>query len=181
MGKLLDCANIFNDLLKKKYILYLEDGSMVELTFSKDNFKHLLGLHKLVDITQIASNSSTKILKQISKNIITDKTLKSSTAYNEIEERLLYFHLLPTLLSSKIIVDFDPTKTPIPSGSKLRKAEYILYNKIDNIKVAHLFLGKDRANNLYYPLTFFVEHSNTYLTEQNYLDVIKVEIVDYTK
>lgn len=173
-----DCFNIYNQLLNKKYILHIEDDLKLELTFSKDNLKHLLGLHKLSDVT-FTNNEALVVYNLIKKGIINDSILRKSIKFPLIEERILYFHIIPILLQSKIIIDFDPSKIPDKTyTSKLQKTKYILYNHLENGFVAHLTLAERACNtSKYYPETFFIEHSNMYISDQELKDIIKIEIV----
>lgn len=173
-----DCISIYETLLNKKYILYLENGILLEVTFSKSNLKHLLGLHKLKDMPFV-ERPANEIYKMISQNIVSDSVIEKSLYYSKIAERIIYFRLIPELLKSKIIVNFDASKIPDDYTSKLTNTKYILYRKIDGVKVAHLTLAE--GTKAYFPETFFVEPSNIYLTDQTFYDIKKVEIIDFSK
>ena len=174
-----DCAKVYKNLLRKEYVLYLENGICIELVFSQDNFKHLMGFHKLSDVSQVVNNSSKKIYKYAltNKNDI-NKKVKNSSHYSEISERILYFNLIPQIMESKIIVDFDVSKMPTEYHSKLLNTKYILYKRIEKpYKVAHLTLVEEEV--YYKPETFFVEPSNAYLSEQTLLDITNVKVIDF--
>lgn len=87
--------------------------------------------------------------------------------------------MIPELLKSKIIVNFDASKIPDDYTSKLTNTKYILYRKIDGVKVAHLTLSE--GTKTYFPETFFVEPSNIYLTDQTFYDIKKVEVINFSK
>lgn len=174
-----DCFNIYNTLLNKKYVLHIEGNMQLEITFSKHNLKHLLGLQKLKDINIVTENKAPVVYNLIKKNIVNDKLICGSQYYSKIEERILYFYLIPTILQSKIIVDFDPSKIPDSYKSKLQETDYILYHRIDSTTNAHLTLSeKDEQKHKCYPETFFVEHSQMYLTGQDFKDILNVEIIE---
>lgn len=173
-----DCFNIYNELLNKKYILHIEDDLQLELTFSKDNLKHLLGLHKLRDVS-FTNNEALVVYKLIKNGIINDSILRKSSDYSRIEERIIYFHIIPVLLHSKIIIDFDPSKIPDKTyTSKLKNTKYILCNRLENGFVVHLTLAEREYNTFrYYPETFFIEHSNMYISDQELKNITKIEII----
>lgn len=172
-----ECLAVYNKLLNKQYILHLENGITINVVFSKANLKHLLGLHKLKDIRLIAESSGTQAYKLLQKGIVHDRQIQNSHYYKLIEERLLYFHLIPSLLNSKIIIDFDPNKIPNTYNSKLKSTKYILYRRVNDTAIVHLTLSCRQSQ--YYPETFFCEHSNMYISEQNLLNIVKVDIVNY--
>lgn len=171
------CFAVYNTLLNKKYVLTLEGNIKIELFFSKKNLKHLLGLHKLTDIELVSKRSGAVVYQLIKNETINDALLQSSIQYNKIAERILYFYLIPILLNSKIIIDFDPQKIPDAYVSKLKKTDYVLYKYIDGNTIAHLTLSAAGFQK-YYPETFFVEHSKMYLSDQKLLDVLRVDIIE---
>ena len=172
-----ECLDVYNKLLNKQYILHLENGIRINIVFSKANLKHLLGLHKLKDIRLISESSGTQAYKLLQKGIIHDNQVQNSNYYKSIEERFLYFHLIPTLLNSRIIIDFNPNKIPNSYNSKLKRTKYILYRRVSDTAIVHLTLSSKHS--LYYPETFFCEHSNMYITEQNLLNIVRVDVVNY--
>lgn len=177
-----ECLKLYNSLLNKIFILNIEGGLRLELMFSKKNFKHLLGLQKLFDVS-LLSETAKNVYNLVSDQKITDKHIRESIYFNKIEERLLYFYLIPELLKSKIIVEFNSSFCPFEKyNTKLKNTKYILYKKIPNTYfVAHLTLSEDKNfthKTTYYPETFFIEHSNTYISGQTLLEVKSVEIID---
>lgn len=177
-----ECLDIYNGLLNKRIVIHLEDETVVNLHFTRNNIKHLLGLHKLLDIPML-QNDGRVVYNILSNGIITDKQIKKSKYFNNISERFLYFCLLPELLHSEIIIDFDSSLCSFNNyETKLKKTKYILYKKIpDTYYVAHLCLSQNinkNKPNSYYPETFFIEHSNKYLSGQALLKVTSVDIIE---
>lgn len=94
------------DLLLQKYndyirlvgctaIYQLENGLSVEYTYRKENFVHLLGLHKLQDILLISMfndknnlkiNTKT-VIRNIKKGKFNDSMVKNSIYFPKIKER----------------------------------------------------------------------------------------------
>ena len=101
-----DCAKVYKNLLRKEYVLYLENGICIELVFSQDNFKHLMGFHKLSDVSQVVNNSSKKIYKYAltNKNDI-NKKVKNSYNYSEFTKKILYFKSILQIMKNKINVN----------------------------------------------------------------------------
>ena len=51
MNKLLDKYNDYQRLVGSKLSYNLSNGQLIEVVFRDDNFLHLLGIHKLLDIS----------------------------------------------------------------------------------------------------------------------------------
>lgn len=181
---ILECLRIYDTLLNKIFILHIEDGLRIELTFTKNNFKHLLGLHKLSDV-KLLKRKGQVIYNLISDNTITNELISKSIYYDKIEERFLYFYLIPELLQSKIIIEFNSSICPFRKYSTKLNTDYILYkNMLESNTVAHLTLsqyGSYENTVKCYPETFFVDHSKTYISGQKLLDVLSVEVIDLKK
>lgn len=178
MGTLEQCVKTFDSLLYKEYILTLENGLKVIIHFEKGNFYHLIGLHKLTDLPQLCGkdSSASKIYKDIRRGKIAHKDICKSQFYYKIENRINYFSFTPDLLHSKIIIDFDKSK--LSYETELQNTQYILFKRLPH-GYAHLTLG-DKGMGIY-PETFFYEPSKRYTTDQKFLDVIRVQIIDKEK
>lgn len=172
MNTILECASLYESLLYKEFILTLENGTVINIIFEKRNFYHLLGLHKLYDIDVLKGNKI-QIYNKIFNEIITDKHIKKSSFYNKIENRVKYFDIVPELLNSKIIIDFDPM---LLGNTELKNTKYILYRK-HQFGYSHLTIGN--KNGKLYPETFIVENSKRYINGQTLLDIIHVKVVDF--
>lgn len=175
-----ECAVLYQTLLNKKYIFTLEDNITFTLEFKKDNFHHLLGLHKLTDqqvlLIDKPQNTPAKIYDRILNQEITVKTIETSTHYHKIENRIKYFEkIFDTLDKSKckIIIDFDPSKI---ENCSLRNTKYILYVRMP--EGYFLFTLGDARNKKIYPETMFFEPSNMYNNQQRLLDVIDINIIE---
>ena len=167
-----ECAKFYESLLKKEFIVTLENGMAFSFYFRRENFYHLLGLHKLTDIQQLQNPNRALIYKEIKNGKLSYLTIQNSKFYNRISERINYFDHISALLNkehSKIIVEFDPD---IVSNTHLKNTRFIFY-KHETTGYSLLTIGKIKY---FYPETFMYENSKRYLTGQKFLNVINIEI-----
>lgn len=123
-----------NDFLKiTDYTMHYEfsNGFLLDFTFQKTNFPHMIGLHKLKDINIIQkyagkSGFANQIISKIKKGTLTETTSKTSKYFPIIQKRYEEFTLdnLFSLSYTDIIIDFDVTK--------LAKSK-IIQNKIHSL------------------------------------------------
>ena len=81
MDLLQKCALVFRELLMYEYHFVIgRKGALKEfyLSFDKTDFHHLIGLHKLKDITQIQRGARDKIFEQIITGKISIELIKKS-------------------------------------------------------------------------------------------------------
>ena len=165
MDKLKECALSFNNLLNKEYYIKAEKKDKlieIQLFFAKKHFYHLLGLHKLKDIRQISRNT-TNLFDDICSGKITYSDIVSSTFYDEISDRLYYFHNLENILDSEeIIIKYNQNK----ARSSI-EAKYIIYSKINEVNV-HYFIDIDENEGKYFGRTFFTRRDYLYLQDKPY-------------
>ena len=171
-----ECAEVYQTLLNKRYRLTLENDAVLEFQFQRENFFHLLGLHKLTDIRILRNQSASKTFKDVLSGKISENVLVNSTHFHLVQDRFRYFYLLPALLSGKIVVDFDCRL--ILGGTSLQHTRYILYSRVGG-GVLHLTIGEALIG--FYPETFFFDTSNKYLSEQLLLEVKTLEVFDLNK
>lgn len=165
-----NCITVYENLIRRHYILTLENDVVLELSFKPSNFYHLLGLEKLSDISQLNINAPARNAGKVYLDL-------------KKEKRLRYFDQIPGLLqSSKIIVDFDRRLLKNENGieySKLYHTKYILYRKLDCLDCAylHLTIGQKEPSCSFYPETFFYEASKRYISGQELLDIKDVQAI----
>ena len=131
MDLLLKKYNDYLRLVGCKAIYELENDLNIEYTYKRENFVHLIGLHKLGDILLISmfndkSNpkvNTKTVMSNIKKGKLTDAMVKASAFYNKIEDRYNSFDYdnLTTLNYTDAVIDFDASLIP----SKL-KSDYLL-------------------------------------------------------
>ena len=131
----------FEALLNYEYHFIIgRKGQLKEfyLTFDKSDFHHLIGLHKLRDITQIQQGMREKIFYKILRGEISEELIKKSSYYDQMESRIVPLTSLEEMLDGNNLIFRYNEKI---QKFSLIKAEYLLEGKADNIPV-FLFLGK---------------------------------------
>lgn len=177
MDQIKKAIEIYEELRKCKYHIKIENGIEFDLLFGKQNFHHLIGLQHLVDKPRIAEplEPQKKFYNNLAGSEELQKEIYSSHKYDSISERVENFHRLVNILQAgeaKIIVSFDPEKTP----TQMIEAEFMLYergyNPFDKNAEPlyyHLFMDFETPSR-YCPITFIVEHSNMYMNSQEFLN-----------
>lgn len=178
MDKLLHCANEFGKLLNKDYLFTFSNGQNITLYFKPKHFSHLAGLHKITDIKALKTTNGTNIYNQIINGNITYETISSSAKIEEVEGRLNNFYDIDILLFDKVVINFDPKKTP---GRTSKLKSDIIFSKEQNNGYIHLCLAKDSKQNLYYPETFLFEESEYYIKNQDTLNITAYNIIERIK
>lgn len=159
--------------MRKTYRITLENNLVFEFHFNPEHFYHLLGLEKIHDVNQLRILSKRNVFRQLLNGKLKSTTISSSVDYPKIENRVKNFEKILNLLNinkTKIIIDFDPSKV---SDTKLHNTKFILYNR-EKCGYCHLTIGYIKY---YYPETFFFEYSKRYISEQNLLEIINIEIL----
>ncbi len=171
MDALRECAGKFQRLLSYEYVIVAgSKGKLLELTlnFSAEQFPHLIGLHKLKDLSNKRLNYS-KIFQMILDGIITNDDLLKSQYYDEIKERLSLFPILETILdSNELIIRYN-------SGhirGTFVDAEYLVaYPCLD--KIVHYFLTRDKETGKYIGKSFFGRDDDKYINGQQRFKILK--------
>ncbi|GEM_PF-2078221 len=166
---------IFEYLRKKKFVISIEDGTQIYLSFFPEHYHHLVGYQHLTDLSDICNpQNKQKFYNDVKKHRISNEYVESSVKYSEIEERVESFDSILDILSpgeGKIIVEFDKTKL---NSSII--AKFYLYKRVGNSLLGEpvfyniLFLGYNETKRAYYPATYIVEHSTRYIVNQKLLD-----------
>ena len=161
-----------------KYLLL--DGNTICYKITQQQFPHLIGLHKLVDIPLIlkfndptnSTVSASFILSKIKKEELTDADIRASRFYATIQNRYEYLsrETILSLSFNKVIVDFDNTKV----ATKLN-SQYIFIESRDS---GYLHLGIIKHNDEYYPETFFFDSTDYYSRNQKVVKIKAIQIFD---
>lgn len=176
MDKLFEIAQYYkNNLIRRKFKFSLErKGKYMSicLSFFSNNFKHLLGLHKLTDIPAL-SNKSETIYRSILNNKLTYKDICCSKYFEQIENRIENFkYILETIFSKELFF-----KSLKGNFGTLIRADYLLVNKKHDGYI-YLFLIEDRQ--LVTPVTFFADCEDKYFRQNatNWKILSVEEIID---
>lgn len=145
----------------------------IVLRFSREHYHHLAGFQHLTDMPNIAQPwRKDEFYTQLSKRKISAEKIKKSAKYSDIEERIKDFAVIEQIMAAgdgKIIVEFDPTKT-----DTVIEAQFHLYRREGNPFKGEgtfytLFLDRGQGD-VYFPVTYIVEHSNLYVKDQKMYD-----------
>ena len=183
MNDLLNKYNDYKTLVGCTLVYKLDDGSTIKVTFKENNFLHLLGLHKLLDIQiiqfwQDKNNFSVKnsdAIKEIRECRLTDTIIRSSHFFKLIEDRYNSFsyETLTTLPYTNAIINFNPSLIP----SKLT-SDYLLFEMDKNKEYNHMAIGINAKTHERYLETFFHEKTDIYVRNQSIVKVCSYELLD---
>lgn len=128
--------------------------NILTVSFDIENFFHLLGLHKLIDIPLI-QRSSRKVYHEILKGKITYNDISSSVHFSEMEDRLIHHQELLNVLNINALY-FKSLRGEF----KTIKADYFLCNEIvPQSLFSFLFI---KSNSV--PVSFFTRSErNSYI------------------
>ena len=169
----------YNDYMRLKNCraeYKLVNGECIDVTYKEENFPHLLGLHKLLDIQLIQfwqddNNKKVKlkdVIRRIKNSSFTDSMIKSSVFYSDIKDRYESFSYenLTSLTYTDVIINFNPSIIK----SKI-KSDYLLFEQ-NGKGYNHLGIARDSNTGNRYIETFFHQPSDMYITGQN---IVKIE------
>lgn len=174
MDLLLECAATLKKLMNFQYCFTLgRKGQLKEiiLSFSETDFHHLVGLHKLKDITIARANRSF-VFRDILAGRITYDTLMKSIFIDEILSRLQTFPKLEALLDNDQLV-FRYNKKQYPYSAI--ESEFLL--KMGDgtlLDISFLFLDKSEQG-VYFCRSFFPMERTDYTKEQMQYTLLKKE------
>ena len=165
MDDLLQKYNDFMRLNNCRAEYLLSNGQTIDFVYKEENFIHLLGLHKLIDIQliQLFNDKTNKmvqtkyIISRIKKGKLTDAMVRASVFYNDISERYENFSYdnLTTLNYTDAVINFNPSLI----NSKIKSD----YN--------HLGIAFDKNSNRRYIETFFHQDTDMYIKGQTIVKV----------
>lgn len=174
MDLLKKCAMTFQKILVYQYHFVIgRKGISKEfiLTFDEADFHHLVGLHKLRDITQIQQGKRSKVFKAILNDNITMGLIQKSQFFNEMSLRTEpLIHLEEMLDDNNLIFRYNDK---IHKYSVI-KAEYLLEGKNLGNSV-YLFLGERNTSGIQMCRTFFPKQDKDYTQGQAQYTLLKKE------
>ena len=171
MDKLFEAAKFYQDNLdgRKFHLKAVKKNKELEfdIVFNARNFKHLLGINKLIDL-QISNTKSEIGYIQILNKEITFADIEKSKFFHLMKPRLENFKEIKYALYSKELM----VKSLHGEFNSIR-ADFMLTNKNEEYGYAHLFL---KGENITFPVTFIIHTDNTYLRNNpNKWTVLSVE------
>ncbi len=182
MNQLLEKYNDYLRLIDCRATYNLVDGTYIEFMYKKDNFAHLIGLHKLIDLQPIQfwldrTNYSVKlktILKRIENEKLTDQMVRNSSHFSKIETRYNNFSYdnLTTLNYTDAIIDFDSSRM----NSKLQ-SDYILFESRDE-GYNYMGIALDQNKGYRYVESFFHNATDQYASGQTIVKIDSFQLID---
>lgn len=184
MDRIKQYAMDYQQLLDVKYLIKLGRKGIlteIELYFTKKEFWHLVGLHKLKDITNLKQDRS-KLFDLILAGKITDNMIQNSSFfknnlelnYGGIEDRFNAFQYFQQLLdSNQAIFKYSPNKSKFSKIS----AEFLIVGKdfSYNPNTLYLFLDKDKVFGRKYCCSFFPKTAKDYTFNQTSMTLLYKE------
>lgn len=174
MDLLKKCALNFEKILAYQYHFVVgRKGISREflLNFDEADFHHLVGLHKLRDITQIQQGKRSNVFKSILNDTITMDLIQKSHFYGEMSSRIEPLTLVEKMLDdNKLIFRYNEK---IHKYSVI-KADYLLEWKNDANSL-YLFLGKRDESEIQMCRTFFPKQDKDYAQGQAQYTLLKKE------
>ena len=169
-----DLQKKYNDymrLVNCRVEYLLANGITIDFTYEEDNFIHLLGLHKLVDIQliQLFNDKNNRIVKtkyiinRIKRGAFTDAMVKASVFFQNIIDRYdnFSYESLTTLTYTDAVINFN--KNIIQSKIK---SDYLLFERKANNEYNHLGIALDSLTGKRYIETFFNQPNDMYISGQ---------------
>jgi len=169
----------YQKLLNKKFFYCFQGGLKIEFQFKTENFYHLLGFHKLTDVSFVEMVENKKMKKEdFYKYVLTDKIslaqtdrqlltgkvsqvvnicdTKKKSDFGEIKaHRFEYFtaERVLDLLMSDPVIDFDGNE----SETEINADKIFFKMHRDKMKNLNLFIGYNEDNKNHFVSTFFLE------------------------
>lgn len=147
MDILRECAIKFELLENFQYRIIIGRKNTAKefiISFEREDFYHLAGLHKLKDISQIQGRKHTSVFQDIIEGNISHIVITKSVSYDEVENRLIpLMNLQHAMENNQMIFQYLENKIMFSNI----KADYLV-KYVDNGSVVFLFLA-ERANNTY--------------------------------
>lgn len=174
MDLLKKCALNFEKILAYQYHFVVgRKGISREflLNFDEADFHHLVGLHKLRDITQIQQGKRSNVFKSILNDTITMDLIQKSHFYGEMSSRIEPLTLVEKMLDDNKLIFRYNEKIDKYSGIK---ADYLLEWKNDANSL-YLFLGKRDESEIQMCRTFFPKQDKDYAQGQAQYTLLKKE------
>lgn len=171
MDELKQSAVSFGKLFQYEYQLVAgSKKKLIDITiaFCKENYMHLVGLHKLTDI-QLQRYSKEKIYDMIMSGELTYQDIKKSVFFSEVENRIKYFPLLEQILdSNEIMIKY---KRGFTAGTVIAAKYIIVYNHEDTI--LHFFIDQNQESGKYVGKSFFNRTDEKFLVGQQTFKILK--------
>lgn len=154
----------------RDYQITLSNGYSFILSFKSTNFKHLIGLQHLTDI-EFLRDSSGRVYRAIRSGLITEDTIRQSSMFWDIHERVHDLRHLAELLQvgSRTIHPFDRSLAHSSIQSDVliyREDDYSVYLTLACCRNRVITAG-GAVMDAYAPESFMPEHTNRFIRGQS--------------
>ena len=193
MGIIKDIIDDYENLIKTKITIPLDNGDVIKFEFQPQDLPHLLGLQHLEDNPILFEYkqerlSATDLYKGMCNgDIDTDEFEKSSYFEEVFQNRIKYFSssMILDIISARQIVKFDPRKIKVFT-TKMDKLDYMFWKLIkdenDNYGYFGIgFMATGKKSDRNYPNTFFFRSDNQYIYSQESVIPMSLMITDKMK
>lgn len=171
----------YENLIKTKITIPLDNGDTIRFAFHPQDLPHLLGLQHLVDNPTLFEYSQERLsatdlyngMCGIGDKPIDIEAFEHSRYFGELyQNRIKYFSstLILDIIKARQIVKFDSAKIKVFS-TKLEKLEYMFWKKYsdENNNYGYFglgFMASGKKSDINYPNTFFFRMDNQYICNQ---------------
>lgn len=169
---LLDSALKFKSLLDINYVLTFgrkNKSYNIIITFNEDNFCHLAGLHKLIDMPHLKKGASANFNKILNRKL-TYCEISRSHHINKIEDRLRILSKLESILNLEN-TNWKYCQSRVPFESKI-KADFLIEHQ-DKFTTSYIFIKKNPSGNLYSCNSCFEFKRNDYTIGQTRITLLE--------
>lgn len=177
MDKLQERALSFKNLLHYEYKIILgRKGKTTELIldFEKNDFPHLIGLHKLTDVLN-GNIATEKLFENCLTGKISYETISKSEFFQKLGNRFEYFNKLETMLDNNDII-FKCNTDKMSTFSKII-ADFELKNICEEL-IFYLFIEKRYSSEKQYCKSFIQESNIDYTYGQTKMTLLYKEKIN---
>lgn len=175
MDILQECAIAFEKLFRTDYVITAgHRGKLLKITivFQAEQFYHLVGLQKLIDLPQVGrAKNKSSLFRNIKIGKLTYDTIKSSIHIEEVNQRIKYFHRIENLLNCNIIIKFDKRKAHTSIN-----AEVLIYERYEEGYIQLFF--QSMKHDILAPCSFFTTNGTKYIERQETYKVLNIEKIE---
>ena len=199
-------ATEYSKLLNKKFCYVFSDGAKIQFQFKMENFYHLLGFHKLTDVTVVKmveecklkkedffkyvrdgkitmDSTDTTIVGDLDEKILNIQDSNKKSDLGEIKTHRFQFFSEPQileLLKNDPVINFDKEEC-----ETIIDADKVFFKLIaEKSRNLNLFIGYDNTVKRHFISTFFVEmEKDKFLQKkdgnpQQLLKILSREVID---
>lgn len=147
--------------------------SSVDISFSENNFPHLMGWQKVIN----KNNSSKKIIQKVDNGNFNLKIAQRHYKWNDIKSRMVNYNVLHDIFLEQNVNVFVLTRDMKPNNLNLDIAFVINKEKESVI----LGFRKNRSNDLFFPTTLHTENLHNQYNRRRRTRITSMKWIEYKK